>query len=133
MTTGSVQRLMPYTRDAVTDFYPMLGFTMVENTLSRNLLAALTGLNFSQLNSSCSLKTLGVFDSCPFLWKEFRNLDFVTAYVDQFRLKETRGSPATIMLNSDIDFLAQPTDYYIPSAFINEKMVILYVQFFCTI
>ena len=128
MTIGSAQQLMPYTMNAAAAFYPMLGFTMVENSLSGNLLAALTGLNFSQPNFPCPSKGLGILDSCPFLWKNFRNLDFVTAYVDQFSLVVTPNSPTAKIFKTNINFLAQPTDYYIPSAFINEKMVISMVN-----
>lgn len=56
-----------------------ISFQIDDNTYP-NLMAILTGFNSTQSLKECDPKLRGKLDKCPFIWKQFQNQGFVTAY-----------------------------------------------------
>ena len=84
----------------------LLGYNKVgENTLP-NLVAILMGRSQDQLKKQCWASRYGNFDNCPFIWREFSNLGYVTAYAED----EPAGSTFNYHKTG---FALPPTDYYI--------------------
>lgn len=84
----------------------LLGYNKVgENTLP-NLAAILMGLSQDQLKKQCWASRYEKFDNCPFIWREFANLGYITAYVEDEPVGSTFNYHKT-------GFLIPPTDYYI--------------------
>lgn len=84
----------------------LLGYNKIgENTLP-NLAAILMGLSQDQLKKQCWASRYEKFDNCPFIWREFSNLGYVTAYVED----EPAGSTFNYHKTG---FVVPPTDYYI--------------------
>jgi hypothetical protein len=84
----------------------LLGYNKVgENTLP-NLAAFLTGLTMDQLTKNCWGSRDKNFDTCPFIWREYSKLGYVTAYAED----EPKGSTFNYHKSG---FFTPPTDYYI--------------------
>lgn len=77
---------------------------MDDNTFP-NLMAILTGYNSSLAYSKCEPHLTGKLDSCPFVWSNFRNAGYVTAY------GEDEASISTFNYHK-VGFKSPPTDYY---------------------
>jgi len=84
----------------------MSGYNKVaENTLP-NFVAFLTGLSLDQLKNQCWASPHSNFDNCPFIWKEYSKLGYVTAYAEDDPRISTFNFQKT-------GFVSPPTDYYI--------------------
>jgi len=84
----------------------MSGYNKIgENTLP-NLAAVLTGLSMDQLKNRCWASQYSNFDNCPFIWKDYSQLGYVTAYAEDDPRSSTFNYHKT-------GFVIPPTDYYI--------------------
>lgn len=84
----------------------LLGYNKIgENTLP-NLAAILMGLSQVQMKKQCWVSRYEKFDNCPFIWREFSSLGYVTAYAED----EPAGSTFNYHKTG---FVVPPTDYYI--------------------
>jgi hypothetical protein len=84
----------------------LLGYNKVgENTLP-NVAALLMGLSPDQMKKQCWTSRFKNFDNCPFIWREFSKLGYVTAYAED----EPTGSTFNYHKTG---FMVPPTDYYI--------------------
>ena len=84
----------------------LLGYNKVGENPLPNLAAILMGLSQEQLRKQCWASRYEKFDNCPFIWREFSNLGYVTAYVED----EPTGSTFNYHKTG---FVVPPTDYYI--------------------
>ena len=89
-----------------TGWIELQGYNKVgENTLP-NLAAIFTGLNDEQLKDFCWKSRYKKFDDCPFIWKDFSDLNYVTAYLEDTPTQSTFNFQKT-------GFVKPPTDYYL--------------------
>jgi hypothetical protein len=84
----------------------MSGYNKVGDNTLPNLAAVLTGLGMDQLRNQCWVSRHSNFDNCPFVWKEYSELGYVTAYAED----DPRGSTFNYHKTG---FVIPPTDYYI--------------------
>ncbi|XP_054285123.1 uncharacterized protein LOC129001737 isoform X1 [Macrosteles quadrilineatus] len=83
----------------------MLGYNKVEDNTFPNLIPVLTGLTTEELKQKCWPKTHYVFDDCNFIWNNFSDLGFKTAFGED-------ASWMGIFNYVKRGFRKQPTDYY---------------------
>lgn len=84
--------------------YEMLGFNKVGDNTFPNLMPVLTGQNESELIKSCWPEEHDHFDNCSFIWKDFKQQGFVTAYGED-------ASWMGLFNYQRRGFHKQPTDY----------------------
>ncbi|XP_066589073.1 uncharacterized protein [Prorops nasuta] len=102
------QRTMPKTEDYLmrNEWIAMRGYNkMGENTFP-NLMAILTGQSQQQSYTKCAPTIPFKLDHCPFLWHNFRNIGYVTAYGED----ETALNTFNYL---KVGFVHPPTDYYL--------------------
>ncbi|XP_054011813.1 uncharacterized protein LOC128894230 [Hylaeus anthracinus] len=101
---------------------------MADNTFP-NLMAILTGQNQTEAYAICKPTVPYKLDQCPFLWHNFRNAGYVTAYGED----ETTLSTFNYL---KVGFMDPPTDYYLrPYILACEKLLKVKKRFglkYCT-
>ncbi|EDW16568.1 uncharacterized protein Dmoj_GI10600 [Drosophila mojavensis] len=102
------QRTMPlmfkYLKEE--NWFELQGYSKMADNTFPNLMAILTGFNNSRSMSVCRPMAVAGLDACPLLWKNYKQLGYITAYAedwDQF---------ATFNYNKK-GFVKPPTDYYL--------------------
>lgn len=84
----------------------LLGYNKIgENTLP-NVAALLMGLTSDQMKNQCWTSRYKKIDDCPFIWRNFSEVGYVTAYAED----EPRGGTFNY---AKTGFVVPPTDYYI--------------------
>nr|CAD7570537.1 unnamed protein product [Timema californicum] len=103
----NLHRQMPKTVNFLNNLkaIEMLGYNKVGDNTFPNMVPVLSGLKEEELNGTCWSNEKDVFDSCPWIWKNFSDIGFRTAF----------GEDAVWMgifnyLKRGFD--RQPTDYY---------------------
>lgn len=124
-------RTMPNTETYLreTGWIGLKGYNKVADNTFPNLMAILTGQNQQRAVSRCKPTIAYKLDRCPFIWQNFRNAGYVTAY----------GEDET-MLNTfnylKVGFVEPPTDYYLrPYILASEKLLTVKKRFglkYCT-
>lgn len=112
-------RTMPKTEKYLreTGWIGLKGYNKIGDNTFPNLMAILTGQSSQQAYSRCKPTVAYKLDHCPFLWHNFRNAGYVTAY----------GEDET-MLNTfnylKVGFVEPPTDYYLrPYMLASERLL----------
>lgn len=112
-------RTMPKTAKYLreTGWIGLKGYNKIGDNTFPNLMAILTGQSSQQAYSRCKPTVAYKLDNCPFLWHNFRNAGYVTAY----------GEDET-MLNTfnylKVGFVKPPTDYYLrPYMLASERLL----------
>lgn len=100
-------RTMPITAQHLHDkgWFELKGYHKVGENTFPNLMGLLTGYNITQVYEKCDPKIKGKLDTCPFLWKEFNDLGYASAYAED----ETKIGSFTFATNG---FLHVPTTHY---------------------
>lgn len=101
-------RTMPKTVEYLKNkqWFEMEGYNKIGDNTFPNLVAILTGRNVSQFRQSCmKSEEKDMFDNCPFIWKNFKNESYTTAYI------EDCPSIGTFNFHK-YGFMNSPTDYY---------------------
>ncbi|KAF2896049.1 hypothetical protein ILUMI_10142 [Ignelater luminosus] len=80
------------------------GHSNTANNTFSNLIPMLTGLTEDELVKNCWPSRYSRFDSCPFIWKEFHNNGYATAFAED-------ASHIGIFNLNKMGFEKQPTDY----------------------
>lgn len=86
-------------------FMSPLHFQIDDNTFP-NIMAILVGYNSTLAFNTCQPTVPGKLESCPFIWKDFRDAGYVTAYgedeadISSFNYHKT-------------GFVVPPTDFYL--------------------
>lgn len=83
----------------------MLGFNKVGDNTFPNLIPVFTGLYEEELVKRCWPTIKSVFDNCSFIWNDFKNLNYTTAFAED-------SSWMGIFNYLKYGFRKQPTDYY---------------------
>ncbi|XP_060841555.1 uncharacterized protein LOC132922196 isoform X1 [Rhopalosiphum padi] len=86
-------------------FMSLEGYTKVADNTFPNVVPILTGMFVNQMTKRCWNSPKDEMDECPFLWKDFKNRGYVTAYV------EDEPSMGTYNFGK-YGFRNAPTDYY---------------------
>nr|XP_022911499.1 uncharacterized protein LOC111422529 [Onthophagus taurus] len=100
-------RTMPTTKKFLdeNDWIEYIGYNkMGENTFP-NLMAMLTGKCPDYAYKQCDPTIRGKLETCPFIWKDFKNLGYVTAY------GEDEDAISTFNYKKK-GFVKNPTDFY---------------------
>ncbi|GLH16371.1 Uncharacterized protein GBIM_20653 [Gryllus bimaculatus] len=101
-------RQMPRTAQLLVEMgvIEMLGYNKVGDNTFPNLVPALTGLRVEELRNVCWPEDRAPFDDCPFLWNDFRDAGYRTAFGED--------APWMGIFNYvKHGFNKQPTDYYL--------------------
>lgn len=112
-------RAMPRTYDYLQaeGWFEMRGFNKIEDNTFPNLMAMLTGLNKTSINSTCDWKKVGELEKCNFMWNAFSEAGYVTAYAED-------ESTISTFNYYETGFVNPPTDYYLrPFSLAAEKNV----------
>lgn len=111
-------RSMPETFKFVSKgWYDMKAFNKIGDNTFPNLFALLTGRNMSKMEEDCNWKKTGELEKCRFLWNEFSDAGYVTAYAEDTASIQTFNHYKT-------GFVRQPTDHYLrPFTLAAEKNV----------
>ncbi|KAJ8968396.1 hypothetical protein NQ317_007789 [Molorchus minor] len=82
------------------------GYNKIADNTFPNLMAVLTGMNFSQTSHVCNPYERGKLDNCShFIWKVFKEYGYSTAYAED--------TPTIATFNGiKTGFIHPPTDYY---------------------
>ncbi|XP_035722084.1 uncharacterized protein LOC118441589 [Vespa mandarinia] len=113
------QRSMPKTEKYLreTGWIGLKGYNKMGDNTFPNLMAILTGQNQEQAYSRCKPSEAYKLDRCPFLWYNFRNAGYITAY----------GEDETVLNTFNylkVGFVQPPTDYYLrPYMLASEKLL----------
>ncbi|KAL5277847.1 hypothetical protein ACFFRR_002840 [Megaselia abdita] len=101
-------RAMPHTRQFLerNGWFELNGYNKIEDNTFPNLMAILTGYNTARTAAECDAESSGKLELCPFLWKDFRNEGYVTAFA------EDAANLSTFNYLKE-GFEERPTDYYI--------------------
>lgn len=102
------QRQMPKTTTLLSELknVEMLGYNKVEDNTFPNLIPVLTGLSVHELKNHCWLNDDDYFDKCNFVWQNYRDSNFSTAFIED--------SPMIGVFNYlKYGFVNKPTDYYL--------------------
>ncbi|KAF2881135.1 hypothetical protein ILUMI_25046 [Ignelater luminosus] len=81
------------------------GYTKVADNTFPNLIPVLTGLNEYELVANCWPSQEDRFDKCHFIWKEFNDEGYTTAFAED-------AAWMGLFNFRKMGFLNQPTDYY---------------------
>lgn len=101
-------RSMPETFKYLTDngWYDMKGFNKIGDNTFPNLNAILNGRNLSLMEKECNWKKVGELEKCRFLWDDFNEANYATAYAEDATGIQTFNYYKT-------GFVRQPTDHYL--------------------
>jgi hypothetical protein len=102
-------RAMPETYKFVTQmpgWYDMKAFNKIGDNTFPNLNAVLNGRSLENLQESCNYKEVGELEKCRFLWNDFKDAGYVTAYGEDAVEIQTFNYYKT-------GFIHQPTDHYL--------------------
>lgn len=97
-----------------------MGYNKVADNTDPNITPILTGLkaeHFLSHNTSCYKFQKDNLDECPFIWKNFSSMGYVTVYAED--------APNMGLYHfHKIGFVQEPTDYYIrPYIMVSEKEI----------
>ncbi|KAH8273935.1 hypothetical protein KR044_004404, partial [Drosophila immigrans] len=108
MSQMNFQRTMPLTANFVrqTGWYEMLGYNKIGDNTLPNMLALLMGGTPTGWNTYCNINKPGCMDSYNFIWKNYRNAGYLTAYAEDLSTYDTFH----YLLPG---FVRQPVDYYL--------------------
>ncbi|KAK2584189.1 hypothetical protein KPH14_006616 [Odynerus spinipes] len=113
------QRSMPKTERYLREsgWIGLKGYNKMGDNTFPNLMAILTGQNQEQAYKRCKPSEAYKLDRCPFLWYNFRNAGYVTAYGED----ETALNTFNYL---KVGFVQPPTDYYLrPYMLASEKLL----------
>jgi hypothetical protein len=100
-------RSMPETYNFLTrnNWIEMKGYNKIGENTYPNLMAILTGLKLDEAKQKCNWKNECDLEKCRFLWDEFKDANYLTAYAEDYM-------PLTTFNYYKTGFCKQPTDYY---------------------
>lgn len=103
----NMRRTMPTTLEYLqrNDWVELNGYNKIADNTFPNLMAVLSGENYSELYRKCTINGSRVMDICPIIWKEYKEKGYVTAYAEDVPSIGTFNYLQT-------GFVEQPTDYY---------------------
>lgn len=107
ISRSAVIRTMPKTWSYLQSsdrWFDMPGFNRVADNTYPNVMPVFTGLKIFDNNDPCRGNEDGGLDKCPFIWKQMKDLGYVTAYAEDFRIKSFNYNKK--------GFWKPPTDFY---------------------
>lgn len=101
-------RSMPETFKFVSngDWFDMKAYNKIGDNTFPNLNALLNGRSLTQMEEDCNWNKVGELEKCRFLWNEFNDAGYITAYAEDTAEIQTFNYFKT-------GFVHQPTDYYL--------------------
>lgn len=86
----------------------LLGYNKVADNTFPNVMALLTGLNESLAYSICNPKQIGYLDKCKFLWHNYSDFNYITAYSEDEALINTFNYNKKGFVNPPVDYYFRP-------------------------
>ncbi|CAG7734759.1 unnamed protein product [Allacma fusca] len=104
------KRTMPSTRKFLKHIgaVEMLGYTKVGENTFPNAVAFLSGLNESSLEKACYFTPLTAQDSCPYIWKDFNEAQYITAHLEDSPELNAFNRFKTGFVQQQVDFYMRP-------------------------
>lgn len=104
----NIRRMMPQTYGYLkrNNWIELNGYTKIADNTFPNLMAILSGREMRDIRQSCYHSNKNKVDDCPFIWKEFSDLGYITAYAEDTPNISTFNYLKT-------GFVDKPTDYYL--------------------
>lgn len=104
----NVIRAMPSTYKYLEEknWLEMKAFNKIADNTFPNLMAILTGYNQSVISEKCNWKEVGGLEKCRFLWDDFKDANYSTAFAEDAMQIATFNYYNT-------GFIKPPTDYYL--------------------
>ncbi|XP_041981377.1 uncharacterized protein LOC121734794 [Aricia agestis] len=90
----------------------LFGYNKVGDNTFPNLIPMLLGISEKELKTTCTPRKKSTFDNCPFVWEQYRETGYYTAFGEDTSWLGTFNYVKP-------GFLSGPTDYYIHT-FMNE-------------
>ncbi|XP_054257859.1 uncharacterized protein LOC128982844 [Macrosteles quadrilineatus] len=84
----------------------MKGYNKMDDNTFPNLMAILTGMNYTRVRETCMNTNKKPVDGCPFIWKNFSREGYITGYGEDEPTIGTFNFQKT-------GFFKTPTDYYL--------------------
>uniref|UniRef100_A0A6P4F4D1 Uncharacterized protein LOC108046821 n=1 Tax=Drosophila rhopaloa TaxID=1041015 RepID=A0A6P4F4D1_DRORH len=107
----NLRRTMPKVYNFLTGsgWYELQGYNKVGDNTFPNLMAILTGYYpDSALEKVCNWHEKGCLDKTPFIWKDFRNASYLTAYAEDVTFMNTFNFQKPGFVESPTDFYLRP-------------------------
>ncbi|KAH8353099.1 hypothetical protein KR084_008876 [Drosophila pseudotakahashii] len=104
----NIRRMMPMVYEFLKSpgWYEMMGYNKVADNSFPNIFAMLTGLSPETAEAQvCNTDIDGCLDKIPFIWKEFKEEGYLTAYAEDEEISNTFNYMKP-------GFGVKPTDYY---------------------
>jgi hypothetical protein len=90
-------------------FHDFQAFHSLAPSTFNLFMAVLMGMEKDKVRRTCAPDWSSPFDSCPFIWKTFSDLNYVTMFAED--------EPQTFDWGGQAGFRTRPTDYYINELF----------------
>lgn len=91
-----------------TGWIEMKGYNKMDDNTFPNLMAILTGMNYTQVRNTCMTDNKTPVDSCPFIWKNFSQEGYVTAYGEDEPTIGTFNFQKTGFFKTPVDYYMRP-------------------------
>ncbi|ALC46716.1 CG15695 [Drosophila busckii] len=104
------ERTMPIMHKYLKDkqWFELQGYNKMADNTFPNLMALLTGFNYSRSEDVCNPYKVGALDSCPLLWKDYKRQGYMTAYAEDWGRFSTFNYKKRGFLKPPTDFYAHP-------------------------
>lgn len=103
-------RMLPKTREYIEKrgWLPLEGYTKVADNTFPNLVPVLSGMTADQLSKLCNPYPKHKLDDCPFIWKNFSDEGYLTAYTEDIYWMGSFNYARYGFVNSPTDYYSRP-------------------------
>ena len=91
-------------------FVDLKGYHSIAPSTLTNMMGFLMGLTRPEVRGNCARDWETPFDDCPFVWKDFSDMNYVTLYLED--------GNQTFNWGGQSGFMEAPTDYYLHHMFL---------------
>ncbi|EDV48332.1 uncharacterized protein LOC6553447 [Drosophila erecta] len=89
-------------------WFELQGYNKMGDNTFPNLMAILTGFNKTYANARCHPDKVRGLDACPFIWKDFKDKGYTTAYAEDWSKFSTFDYSSSGFFNPPTDVYGRP-------------------------